>query len=174
MTLVGHSGGCLDEKVAQCFASFKLDCTRWLLQHYSLISTQSPISARAPRLALEHGTKAIVVRSWDAFSWTAAVFSSRLAMAEGESDKEALAHFVIAIGHGFQGLLLLMHLLVLCHVCFVAEVVEITSISLRVQLGHEWGSGLPQCYPVNFGKILVAVNVLAIGEAASTRVDAPV
>lgn len=93
-------------------------------------------------LALEHSPERVVGR--DALSRGLSIFPCRLTVAEREADEEALAHLFLAIRHGLERLLLIMDLLVLGHVSLVAKVVKVASICLRVQLGHEWRSGLPQ------------------------------
>lgn len=115
-------------------------------------------------LALKHGAKRVVGR--DAFPWAAiTVICGGLAMPESEADKETLAHLFLALGHAFQGLLLVVDLLVLGHVGIVAKVVEIAGIRLRVQLWHERCPGLAQRLPVDLGEIVVGKNILDFTEA---------
>lgn len=65
-------------------------------------------------------------------------------------------------------------LLVLGHVGFVAKVVKVPGIRLRVQLRDEGRPGLAQRSPVDFCEVLVVVDVLNIGKAPGARVDASV
>jgi hypothetical protein len=94
-------------------------------------------------------------------------------VAEGEADKKTLAHFVFAIGHVLEGLLFIVDLLVLGHVCFVGEIVKVTCIRLRVELRNKRCLGLPQRVPVNFGKILMVLDILNVGETLGLGVNAP-
>jgi hypothetical protein len=105
--------------------------------------------------------------SSDGFSRTrlAAVLGCWLAVSECESDEQALAHRVISVSHVFQGRLLLMHFLVLGHIGFVAEVIEVASIRLRVEFRNERSSLGSKSLPVNLGKILMLVDVPDRGKA---------
>jgi hypothetical protein len=53
-----------------------------------------------------------------------------------------------------------MYLLVFGHICLVAEVIEIACISFRVEFWDERCSLGAKGGPVNFGEVLVIVNVL--------------
>jgi len=53
-----------------------------------------------------------------------------------------------------------MHLLVLGHIRFVAEVIEIASIGLRVEFRDEWSSLRSKSLPIDLGKILMLIDVL--------------
>lgn len=117
-------------------------------------------------LALKHGTKRVVGR--DALPRTVAaiaVIGGGLAVPEREADKETLAHLFLALGHAFQGLLLVVDLFILGHVGIVAKVVKVAGIRLRVQLWHEGRSGLAQRLPVNLGEVVVGEDVLDLAEA---------
>lgn len=87
-------------------------------------------------------------------------------MSERKADKKALAHWILTFGHSFQSLLLVVNLLVLGHISFIGEVIEVTSISFRVQLGNKWRTGLSKDFPFNFGKVLVSIDILNIGESS--------
>lgn len=89
-------------------------------------------------------------------------------MAECEANEEALAHLIITLCHGLEGLLLLVDLLVLGHVGFTAEIIEVASICFRVQLGNKGRARLPEGRPVDFSKVMVVVDVLDIGEATAS------
>lgn len=95
-------------------------------------------------------------------------------MTESESDKETLAHWVIAVRHGLERRLFIVDLLVLGHVGLVAEVVEVAGVGLRVQLGDEGRTGGSEGLPVYLGEVLVVVDVLDVREALGARVDASV
>lgn len=86
-------------------------------------------------------------------------------MPECEADEEALAHFFFSFCHRFESLLLVMNLLVFSHVSFVAEIIKVPCVCLRVQLWYKRGPGLTQSRPVDLGKVLVIVNILDVGEA---------
>ena len=127
-------------------------------------------------LTLEHGSERVVCRcvlKRNRLARAPALFGIGLAVAEGETNEEAFAHLVLAVGHGLESLLLLMHLLVLGHVSLVAEIVKVTSIRLRVQLGDEGRLGLAQRRPVHLGEVLVLINVLDVREPTGAGVDAP-
>lgn len=123
----------------------------------------------AQLLTLKDCAKCVVGR--DTLARAAAVFRHGLAVAEGEADKETLAHLVFAVRHVFEGLLLVVHFLVLGHVGLVGEVVKVAGISLRVQLGDKWRSCLAQGIPFHLGKVVVFVDILNIREAARAGVD---
>jgi hypothetical protein len=53
-----------------------------------------------------------------------------------------------------------MHLLVLGHIRFVAEVIEIASIGLRVEFRDEWSSLRSESLPIDLGKVLMLIDVL--------------
>lgn len=58
-----------------------------------------------------------------------------------------------------------MHLLVFGHVRLITEIIKVASIGLRVELWNEWGSlGAKRC-PINFGKVLMRVDFLDVGES---------
>lgn len=100
---------------------------------------------RARPLALEHGAKSITLTaSVDLLPGAAAILCSRLAVAEREADEKRLAHLLLAVSHGLERLLLVVDFLVLGHVSFVGEVVEVPGVGLRVQLGDEGGASLAQ------------------------------
>lgn len=88
-------------------------------------------------------------------------------MAEREADKEALAHLLLTISHTLERLLLIVDFFILGHVGLVAEVVKIAGVRLRVQLRDEGCSSLPQSVPLHLGEVLVVVDVLDVGEAAT-------
>lgn len=132
----------------------------------------SPIDESTPthnplgylRLALEHRPECLI--SGNALSGASAVLCGRFAMSERKADKKALAHWILTFSHSFQSLLLVVNLLVLGHVGFIGEVIEVTSISFRVQLGNKWRTGLSKDFPFNFGKVLVSIDILDIGESS--------
>lgn len=93
-------------------------------------------------------------------------------MTEGEAHKETLAHGVISIRHRLKGLLLLVNFLVLGHVGFVGEVVEVACVCFRVQLWYEGGFGFTEDGPVHLGKVGVLVDVLDVRKAFRAGVDA--
>lgn len=130
-----------------------------------------PLGARL--LALEHGPKGVVRGGGDALAGAAAVLGGGLAVAEREANKEALAHLLFTIRHTLEGLLLVVDLLVLGHVCLVAEVIKVAGVRLRVQLGDEGCAGLAQGLPLDFGEVLVVVDVLDVGEPTAAGVDSP-
>ena len=122
------------------------------------------------RLALEHCSEGVV--SGNALAWAASIFGIGFAVTEREANKEALAHFVVTVGHVLKRLLLIVYLLVFCHVCLVIEVIEVASVGFRVEFGHKRSSRLSQSRPINLSKVLVVVNVVDVVEASNTRVDA--
>lgn len=93
-------------------------------------------------------------------------------MPERESDKEALAHLVITVSHLLQSRLLVVHLLVLGHVCFVAKVVKVASVGFRVQLWNKRRPSLSKRLPLDLCKVVMVVNILDVRETACSRVDA--
>lgn len=130
--------------------------------------TKTPFLGTRP-LALEHRPKSIALAaSVDLLPGTATVLRSRLAVAECEADEERLAHLLLAISHGLERLLLVVDFLVLGHIGFVGEVVEVAGVGLRVQLGDKGRTGLAQGGPVYFGKVVVVVDVLDVGEATAS------
>lgn len=86
-------------------------------------------------------------------------------MSKCEADEQALAHRIFSVGHVFQGLLLLVHLLVLGHVGFVAEVVKVASVSLGVEFGDEGSTLGAESGPVDFREVLMIVDFLDGREA---------
>lgn len=126
-----------------------------------------PYELRNPMLTLQHRPEGPV--SLDRFPWAA--FLGCLAVAESKSNKERLGHVFFPIRHGLKGLLFLVDLLVLGHVSFVAEVIEVAGIRFRVQLGYERRLGLSQRLPVHFTKVLMFTYVLDVGEALGSGVD---
>lgn len=120
-------------------------------------------------LTLEHCAKRIV--GWNALSGAAPFFGCGLSVSERESDKETLAHFIFTFGHCLERLLFLMDLLVLGHVSFIGEVVEVTSICLRVQLRNKRCASLAEGLPADLGKVLMGVDILNVREASRPRVD---
>lgn len=89
-------------------------------------------------------------------------------MAEGETDEERLAHLLFTVGHGLEGLLLVVDFLVLGHVGFIGEVVEVASVCLRIQFGDEGSTGLAESGPIYFGEVGVIVDVLDVRETAAS------
>lgn len=116
-------------------------------------------------LALEHGPK--VFFQGDALPRTATLFGCRLTVSEREANKEALAHLITTLRHGFQGLLLLVYLLVLGHVSLVTKIVKVSGICLRVQLGDKGRASLTEGLPVNFSEVLMGIDILNVREASS-------
>jgi hypothetical protein len=109
----------------------------------------------------QHRTKSSISR--DGFSRAArfaTVICGRLAVSERESDKQALAHWVFSVGHALQCLLLIMNLLILRHVRLIAEIIEITSIGLRVQFRDKGCTLRTKGIPINFGEVLVTIDIL--------------
>lgn len=86
-------------------------------------------------------------------------------MTESKPHKQRLPHRALAIRHALQRSLLIMHLLVLCHVRLVAEVVKVARVGLGVEFGHKGRALRAQGGPVYFGKVLVRVDGLDVGEA---------
>lgn len=130
--------------------------------------------AETSSVRLEHRSKRLRIRGLDPLARAATIFASRFAVSEREPDKEALAHLIVTISHRLKSCLLVVDLLVLGHVGFVAEVVKVPGIRLRVQLRDEGRPGLAQASPVDFCEVLVVVDVLNIGKAPGARVDASV
>lgn len=93
-------------------------------------------------------------------------------MAECESHKQSPVHLLIAVGHGLESLLLLVNFLVLGHVGLIGKVVEVAGVGLRVQLGNKGGASLAEGLPLDFGKVLVIIDVFDITEATASGVDA--
>ena len=112
-----------------------------------------------PLLPLQHRTERVVFEG-DRLTRAATVFVIGFAMTERETHEEALAHFIFAIGHALECLLLVMHFFVLSHISFTGEVVEVSGVCLRVQLGHEWRLGLSENIPFHLREVLVLVDVL--------------
>lgn len=83
---------------------------------------------------------------------------------ESKPDKQALAHLIIAIGHILQRALLIMDLLVLSHICLVAEIIEVPSISLGIKFRHEWSPLITQTLEVDLGEIVVRMDFFDILE----------
>lgn len=83
---------------------------------------------------------------------------------ESKPDKQALAHLIIAIGHILQRALLIMDLLVLSHICLVAEIIEVPSISLGVKFRHEWSPLITQTLEVDLGEIVMRMDFFDILE----------
>ena len=120
--------------------------------------------------ALQHRSEGIV--GGDPLARTSPILRGRLPVSECEADKETLAHFFFAISHRLQRLLLFVDFFILGHVGLVAEVVEVACVCFRVQLRDEWRSALSQGVPLNFGKILMFVDILDVGESTTAGVDA--
>lgn len=53
-------------------------------------------------------------------------------MAECKSDEETFAHLLFPIGHILESLLFIVDFLILGHISFVGEIVEVPGIGLRV------------------------------------------
>ena len=85
-----------------------------------------------------------------------------LAVSEGESDEQALAHGIFPVSHTLKRSLLIMNLLVLGHIGFVAEVIKVASVRLRVELWHERRTLSSKRGPVNLSKVLMRVNFLDV------------
>ena len=81
-------------------------------------------------------------------------------MSESESDKQALAHWVFTVSHLLQCGLFIVNLLVFGHVCFIAEVVKIASISLGVELWDKGSTLGSKSAPINLGEVWVVVDIL--------------
>jgi hypothetical protein len=109
---------------------------------------------------LQHCAKCAISGYWFSRAGPCPFIRSRLTVSEGKPYKQALAHGVLSIRHVFKRTLLIMHFLVLCHVSFITEVVEVASICLRVKFWNKWCSLGTQCTPVNFSKILMPVDRL--------------
>ena len=82
-----------------------------------------------------------------------------LAMAESETDKDALVHLLGSLGHLFERVLLIVHFLVLRHVCLVAEVVKVSSVGLGVEFRYEGRALIAEIGPVDFGEIRVCADL---------------
>jgi len=89
-------------------------------------------------------------------------------MTEGKADEESLAHLFLSIGHILQSLLFVVYLLVLGHVSLIAEIVEITRICFRIELGDKGCFGLPQRLPVHFSKVLMLEYIFDLRETFGT------
>jgi hypothetical protein len=85
-------------------------------------------------------------------------------MPECESNKQALAHRVLSISHILQSSLFFMHFLILSHISFITEVIEVASIRLRVKLWNERSALGAKSGPINLCKILMVVDVFDRGE----------
>ena len=120
--------------------------------------------------ALQHRTKGALLPEGIGLAGAGLLLS--FAVAESEANEQALVHLVLALGHALERHLLLVHLLVLGHVLFVGEVVEVARVRLRVQLGNEGGLGLTENLPVDLGKVLVSADILDVAETLGPRVDA--
>lgn len=67
-----------------------------------------------------------------------------------------------------------MNLLVFGHVSFVAEVVKIPCICLRVKLWDEWSTLGSECSPVNLSKVLMRINIFDVCKALVLRCNAAI
>lgn len=85
-------------------------------------------------------------------------------MSECEANKQALAHWIFSISHLLQSSLLVMNLLILRHISLVAEVIEVASVGLGIKLGDERGALSSKGVPIDFGEILVSVDILDRGK----------
>jgi hypothetical protein len=85
-----------------------------------------------------------------------------LAVPKRESNEQALAHRIFPVGHTLQRSLLVMNLLILSHISFVAEVIKVSSVRLRVELWHERRTLSSNCSPVNLSKVLMGINFLDV------------
>lgn len=122
----------------------------------------------------QHRPKSSVSR--DALSWAAwlAILRCWLAMPKGKSDKQTLAHRILSISHLLQSTLLVMNLFVFRHVRLAAKVIEISSISLRVELWDKWCALSTDRVPIDLGKVLMVVDILDRGKALDFGVDATI
>ena len=99
----------------------------------------------------------------------ALLISTSLAMLEGKSDEKSLVHWLLTVGHTLECHLLIVDLLILGHISLVAEVVEVASVGLGIELWHEWRTLRAECLPVDLGKVLVSVDLLNIRESLTLR-----
>ena len=67
-----------------------------------------------------------------------------------------------------------MNLFIFCHIGFITEVIEVTSISLRVKLWDERCTLRAKRVPINFSKVLICINILDVREPLALRCDAAV
>lgn len=128
-----------------------------------------PYEPRKRTLTLQHRPERPI--SLDRFPWASLLC---LAVSESKSNKERLGHIIIPVRHGLKGLLFFMDLLVLGHVSFVCEVIKVAGVCFRVQLGYERRLGLSQRDPIHFTKVLVLADILDVGEALGSGVDASI
>jgi hypothetical protein len=142
----------------------------WLEKSPPAAHNVTPVKLSGTRLlVLQHCPERVV--GWDALARAAAILCGRLAVPECEANEEALAHLVVTLGHGLESLLLVVNLLVLCHVGLVCEVIKVSGVRLRVQLWDKGCAGLAESVPVDFGKVVMSVNIVNIREPARSRVD---
>src|SRR5437762_1800928 len=57
-----------------------------------------------------------------------------------------------------------MDFFVLCHICLIGEVIEITCISLRVQLRHKWRFLVPQLIKIHLREVFMTVDLIDVLE----------
>jgi hypothetical protein len=81
-------------------------------------------------------------------------------VSECESNKQTLAHGVFSVGHLLQCSLLIMDFLIFRHISLVAEVIEVASICLGVELWDEGGALGSKGIPINLSEVLMRVDVL--------------
>ena len=114
---------------------------------------------------LEHSTECPICGN--RFSWTRlpTIFGCGFTVSECEANEQALAHWIFSIGHLLQCSLFVMDLLVLGHICLIAEIVEITCIGLGVEFWDERSTLRSECVPINFSKVLIRVDILDVGES---------
>lgn len=129
-----------------------------------------PLELAQRTLALQHRSKSVV--PWDGFP-RAAVLRRGLAVAERKAHKQSFAHLVVSISQVLKRLLFVVDFLVLGHISLIREIIKVSCVGFRVQLGHKWRLGLSQSLPLHLGKVWVFVDILDVREALGSRVDAP-
>jgi hypothetical protein len=67
-----------------------------------------------------------------------------------------------------------MNLFILRHISFVTEVVKVSSIGLGIEFRDKWSTLGTNCFPINFGKIVVVVDFLNGRESLRLRCNAPI
>lgn len=95
-------------------------------------------------------------------------------MSKRKSDEQALAHGVLSVGHVLQCRLLIMNLFVLSHIGFIAKVIKVASVRLRVELRNEGSTLSSEASPINLSKILMRINILDSRETFTLRGNAAI
>ena len=81
-------------------------------------------------------------------------------MSKGEPNEETLAHRIFSVSHVLKCRLLVVDFLILSHIGFIAEVVEVASIGLGVKLWDERSALRADSVPVDLSEVLVGVDIL--------------